>query len=195
MAGGPDAIEAFRQLLSFLLSKTILDKSGAVRTILGPRADSGVISGWGSDPLSLSPLPLTNAYFLRLTVRVYREKQEDGSYKLKVSSSSYQYQRDASEGSEDWIFRYDYIRDPGHKHPESHCHVRGNLLSGEVLGEKPLQRVHFPTRRMSIESIIQLLIQDFGVPANTDASFWKELLNESVSEFHKIAHEGRAFKH
>jgi hypothetical protein len=60
----------------------------------------------------------------------------------------------------DWLFRYDYQRDPvDNRYPSAHLHVRADLKEGaEVLGmENPLERAHFPTGRVSVPAIIRLL--------------------------------------
>jgi hypothetical protein len=99
----------------------------------------------------------------------------------------YQYQGD--QAGRDWVFRYDYIRDPRDHHPASHLQVRGALHTPVLPADKPLERVHFPTRRMSIEAIVRLLIQEFGVPPKRNDTFWRPLLTESTRLFYEIAHE------
>ena len=184
-AGDTDSVNAFRDLLAFVLGQTVLDDSGAVRVVSGPRPESWLIGGW--NPHTPDPLPLTNGHFLRLYVKLFRQSCEDKTHRLKVEASAYQYQLD--KAGENWTFRYDYIRDPNNEYPASHVQIRGTLTADVLDQGRTLERVHFPTRRMSIESIIRLLIQDFKVPPKTDASFWRPLLEESLRSFHEIAHE------
>lgn len=54
------------------------------------------------------------------------------------------------------------------------------------------QRIHFPTRRVSLEAVIRLLIQEFKVPPRKPAEFWRSLLSESEAIFLDIAHQSRA---
>ena len=61
---------------------------------------------------------------------------------MKVRSSSFQYQLDP--GGDEWIFRYDYLRNPPEPYPASHLQIRGMLIG---LRDLNLERVHFPTQR------------------------------------------------
>ena len=106
---------------------------------------------------------------------------------MKVEASSYQYQMD-SVGRE-WIFRYDYAREPAGGHPCSHLQINGELnIDGILKPDKPLGRVHLPTDRVSIESVIRLLILEFGVPSKGGREYWEPLLRESERAFQAIAH-------
>jgi hypothetical protein len=49
--------------------------------------------------------------------------------------------------------------------------------------------VHFPTRRMSIESVLRLLITQYHVPPNSGAEIWRPMLAEAEHMFQEIAHE------
>jgi hypothetical protein len=51
-----------------------------------------------------------------------------------------------------------------------------------------LERVHFPTGRISIEAVIRLLIEQFGLEARTRPETWRPVLAASEEEFLKIAH-------
>jgi hypothetical protein len=60
--------------------------------------------------------------------------------------------------------------------------VRADLREPEVLGPgSPLERVHFPTRRISLEAVIRLLVGHFGVPSN-EAAIWRPVLAHSEEE-------------
>ena len=107
--------------------------------------------------------------------------------KLRVHSASYQYQLDL-EG-ERWVFRYDYVRVPNDQHPASHLQIRANLAEDGCLpAGKPLNRIHFPTGRTTIEAVIRLLAEQFHVPCNKPPEFWRPLLTETEREFERIAH-------
>ena len=97
---------------------------------------------------------------------------------MKVRSSSFQYQLDP--GGDEWIFRYDYLRNPPEPYPASHLQIRGMLIG---LRDLNLERVHFPTHRVSLEAVVRLLIEEFGVPAHADAEFWRPALAESEAVF------------
>jgi len=186
MRGEEDAFDAFRELIGFLLSETVLDANGSVRLTSGPRRAYDPISlgGWNGPD---DPLTLRNRRLLRLSMTLYREPYEKW-HRLKVMSCSYQYQVDPD--GKQWIFRYDYARDPKNVHPAAHLQINGSRLNvdGILPADRPLGRVHFPTDRFSIESVIRLLIIEFGVPSKTDSEYWRPLLRESEVTFQKIAH-------
>ncbi len=98
-----------------------------------------MLGGWGGPD---DPLPLRDGRYLRLTVRPYVAPPAEEN-RLKVASSSYQYQMDR-EG-EHWVFRYDYLRNPPDPHPAAHLQVHGNLAEDCLPAEVSLARVHFPT--------------------------------------------------
>ena len=54
----------------------------------------------------------------------------------------------------------------------------------------PLDRSPFPnpTQRISLEAVIRLLIEQFGVPANQPPDIWRPMLTESEAAFLEIAH-------
>ena len=102
---------------------------------------------------------------------------------LKVDEASVQHQADP--GGERWIFRYDYRRHPTDQYAAGHVQVRGTLTETGIQSD----RIHFPTGRVSLESILRLLIEDFGVPAREPAANWRAALAESEAEFLRIAHQ------
>ena len=176
-SGESDAFDAFRDLVSLLLGGTILDTAhSAVRLIYGPGSD--VVLGGRGGPTD--PLPLTNGRYLRLSIALYRETTSEGP-RVKVRSSSIQYQHDPA--GDRWIFRYDYLRNPPDPYPACHVQIRGTLIESSVMN---LERVHFPTHRVSLEAVIRLLIEEFGVPARTGAEFWRSVLAESEAAFLEI---------
>jgi hypothetical protein len=117
---------------------------------------------------------------------LYLEQTPKGP-RVKVSNSNLQYQLDIQGDA--WVFRYDYIRESPDKHPSNHLHIRGQLTE-ECLGNKQaLEHVHFPTDRVSFESVIRLLIEQFRVPANSPPEIWRPMLAESEALFMQIAHK------
>ncbi len=105
---------------------------------------------------------------------------------MKVEQARYQYQCD-DIGSR-WIFRYDYVREPKDQHPATHLQVRGQLSEKATLHKGLLERVHFPSGRISIESVIRLLIEQFSVTPHTPTDIWRPVLAESEQIFESIAH-------
>jgi len=141
-----------------------------------------VLGGWNGPG---DPLPLRDGHYLRLTMSLYIEDTSEGS-RSKVSHSSFQYQLD--QVGERWVFRYDYLREPPDPHPAAHLQIRGNLYEPCLPNRKALERIHFPTQRISLEAVIRLLIEQFGVEPNDPPEIWRPLLAESEAAFLAIAH-------
>lgn len=180
----PDSFDAFRDLVSLLFSHTILDRNQGLRLFKGQQQeDSRVLSGW----TPFEPLRLINGRYLSLSMTLFREKTDKGP-RIKVASSRYQYQLD--QLGEAWVFRYDYARESPNQHPSNHLHIRGTLIEGACLPEKILlEHIHFSTDRVSFESIIRLLIEQFGVVPNSPQEIWRPMLAESERLFKDIAHK------
>lgn len=182
-AGGPNAAQAFRDLTDLLLRLTILAPAGGVRFSSGPRGTSDlVLGGWGGPD---DPLPLRDGRYLRVTVRLYVAPPAEQN-RLKVASSSYQYQLDR-EGDR-WIFRYDYLRTPPDLHPAAHVQINGSFAEECLPPSRPLSRIHFPTARVSLEAVIRLLADQFGTPCATEPDVWRPVLSETERAFLQIAH-------
>jgi len=107
---------------------------------------------------------------------------------------------DPDPNTKNWIFRYDYIRDPTahykdslpYPYPQAHLQINAALSIGDVrLPKGSLEHIHFPTRRMPLEGVIRLLAeeQQFGVPAADPPEIWRPLLSAAESEFLAIAHD------
>lgn len=182
-AGGPGAAQAFRDLADLLLRLTILAPEGSVRFSSGPRGTADLVLGGWSGPDD--PLPLRDGRYLRLTVRLYVAPVAEQN-RLKVASSSYQYQVDR-EG-EHWVFRYDYLRIPPDLHPAAHVQINGSLAEECLPSARPLSRIHFPTARVSLEAVIRLLADQFGTPCAMEPDVWHPVLSETERAFLQIAH-------
>jgi hypothetical protein len=182
MAGGPPAFDAFLDLVSLLLNLTILAPRGAVRLTTGPRRNAAILGGWRGPS---DPLPLRDGKFLRATILLYLDQTQEGE-RLKIQESSYQCQADAL--GERWIVRYDYLRYPPSPYPGAHLQIRGELAEPCLPPERPLSRVHFPVGRVSLEAVIRLLADQFGVPTNEPSAVWRPVLAESERAFLEIAH-------
>jgi len=115
------------------------------------------------------------------------QKQTAHGPRVKVKSSSFQYQAD--QNGDRWIFRYDYLRQPPQPQPSAHLHVRGSLLEPCLSSGSALEDIHFPTQRVSLEAVIRLLIEQFGVHPNESVEIWRPVLAESEAAFLGIAHQ------
>lgn len=183
--GGTASFGAFRELIQFLLDLTVIPPAGAVKAEIGPRKkrDRAVISGRLADGV----VPLLDGKFLKIVLEAYLDP-EDGE-KLKVAKSVYQYQAD--EAGDRWIVRYEYLRHPADPHPAMHLHVRGTLTEAGALPEDtPLERIHFPTDRVSIEAVIRLLVDQFKVETRTQPEVWRAVFAETEAAFLEIARRG-----
>jgi len=183
MAGDHQSFDAFRDLVSLLLNLTVLRQpEGGVRLDYGPLGrDRAVLEGRGRE----DPLPLNDERYLRLFVSLRLVPTEHGR-RLKVEQSAYQYQADRA--GERWIFRYDYLRMPPTPHPAAHLQIRGALTEDCLPPHALLERLHFPTHRVSLEAVIRLLADQVGVPCNEPTEVWRPVLTESERLFLLIAH-------
>ncbi len=187
LGGGPEAFEPFRELLDLLLRVTVLHHQGTVRlTRRHGEAARGVLSGWRGPG---DPLPLRDGRYLRLDMELYVAPPEEQN-RLKVYEASYQYQVDLD--GDRWIFRYDYRRSPPDPYPAAHFQVRGTPVEADCLpADVPLERIHFPTDRVSLEAVIRLLADQFKVPCAESGNIWRQVLQESEAVFAEIAHRPR----
>jgi hypothetical protein len=182
-AGGPDALWAFRDLTGKVLNLSILAPGETLKLIrLGGDPTKAVIGG----RTAREPLRLNDGRYLRISARLYLDHTAQPNF-LKVEETSYQYQMDR-DGAQ-WIFRYDYLRNPPHAIPAAHLQIRGSLAEAESLGGALLERMHFPTGRVSVEAVIRLLVEQFKVPCNQPADVWRPILSESERDFLRVAHQ------
>jgi hypothetical protein len=186
MAGGPETFPAFEELTAVLFGLTVLREGGMVRLAYGPTGRDRAALGGAGGPTD--PLPLNDGRFLRLSVSLYLATDDERGRLLRVDKSSYQYQAD--QAGKRWIFRYDYLREPGpDPHPQAHLQIRGALTEGAALPrDRTLARIHFPTGRVSIESVIRLLADQFDVACNERPETWRPVLAEAERTFLEIAH-------
>jgi hypothetical protein len=162
----------------------------SLTVVEGVRRRTAALGGPGG--AFLKPIELTNAHYLNVQVSLHLMPVDGGGERWKVMQSRFQYQLDDVSASKHWIFRYDYVRQPasvagGIDAFAPHLNVSGR--HSEIEDEVPLNSVHFPTRRMSVESTIRLLITNYNVPANSPDATWRPMLAEAENMFREIAHE------
>ena len=104
---------------------------------------------------------------------------DDQAIQCHVEDCSYRFSLSSNPGGEQkWVFRYDYSLNPEENVPYAHLHLNADRDG------KQLQRIHFPTGRISIEQIIAHLIIEHGVqPKKPD---WLEFLTKSHLSFVKL---------
>jgi hypothetical protein len=163
-----------------------MQRTGVVQ--LNNTKDRYVVSGPGFQGV----VPLNDGRYLRLMISLYFEDVGEVGRRLKVSDSTYQYQQDnppVGRASDRWIFRYDYLRTPRSQHPGNHLQIRGTLIEDCLPNsKKSLERLHFPTMRVSLEAVIPLLAEQFKVKCNEPPKVWRRMLAESEAAFLGIAH-------
>jgi hypothetical protein len=169
----------FRDLIQFILSVTIMEKSCFVQLFEGSSDGFFVLAG-PKGPTD--PLVLNDGRQLRLSITLMFEPHED-EIRLKVFESSFQYQ--TKSGNE--IFRYDYLRNPKTHHPACHLQIHAKLDERSV--HKHLQKVHFPTGRIPLEAVIRLLAEEFQIHCHAPKKVWRAVLAESERLFQEIAHQ------
>lgn len=192
------SIPPFRELVQLLLSHTVLAPHHPGPRLYWPgnRRDRADLAGREHFQ---EPLPLRDGRYLKMAIGLFLEGTPEGR-RVKVSDSAYQYQVDPDPDTKNWIFRYDYIRDPSavykesepYPYPQAHLQINAELtIAGIPLPKGSLSHVHFPTRRMPLEGVIRLLAEEeqFGVPCADRPEIWRPLLATAEGEFLAIAHD------
>lgn len=180
-AGGPDAIRAFHQLVNRVLTLTVLAEGQTVKLFPSPSNRSRATLGGRH---ARDPLKLNDGRYLRLAAHVYLDPSGRDNF-LRVEETSYQYQLDTD--GDQWVFRYDYLRNPPHAYPAAHIQIRGDLAE-RAASPTPLERLHWPTGRVSLEAVIRLLAEQFHVRCNQPPEVWRPALAESERDFLQVAH-------
>lgn len=130
---------------------------------------------------------LANGLWIRVS-QLIRPNPSDGS---KVQTAEYSYVYAASaDADNDWIVRYDYVPEEAssseYRYPVAHIHFNGYSEYYDQLaipGKKLLEKLHFPTRRITLEDFIEHLIIEFAVPTKCDYEEALELLSDSREGF------------
>lgn len=110
--------------------------------------------------------------------------------KVTTVESSYSYGV-GGDFENDWLIRYDYVpdragSDPEYKYPAGHVHFNGYSETYEAFGmgdKKPLYKLHFPTRRVSLEDFVEHLVVEMEAPTRHGQEKALELLAESRERF------------
>ncbi len=186
-SGGRKAPKAFGELVQAMLSNTILKDNEKVRCIFSYEENHGILE---SQKIGM-PVGLRDGRFLYLRYDV-----ELSGDKLSVIKSTIQYQRSPVEPLGE-IFRYDYkqqivsqglsYEERKNQLPESHFHIYADMPDKAFLYKETLDRQHFSCGRVSIESIIRMLIRDFMIKPKVENIGWLDLLDTTEKAFkHKF---------
>lgn len=172
MAGQTDyeAVQNYLDPLSRAIScitPAVLNNRGGYRASERPHTLT-----LSEDPVRLAS---NEIFFLSLT-QYYRAIDVPGDADRgpwKVTIDGYEYSIDDAEGHEILAFPWHPATAPAFPHL--------HLSAGASIGRKGLQEAHIPTGRIAIESMIRLLIADFGVKALRDD--WAEVLDDTQVRF------------
>lgn len=126
------------------------------------------------------PMPLENGRYLYLYQRLGLRRPE-----RYLTTLEYKYQYQEAEDDESWVFRYEYQREPeeGYRYPLAHLHVNGALET--YTADKPFPRLHLPTDRVTIESVVQHLVDEHEVACISPQNS-QEVLRRSGEAFAEI---------
>lgn len=110
----------------------------------------------------------------------------------KVTTAEYQYSYGFGEPyKEKWIARWDYVPEeeekPEYSYPVAHVHFNGTSSGyGEFGGkDKPLHKLHFPTKRIALENFLEHLVVELNVPAKGGERKALDLFRDSYEGFHE----------
>ncbi len=165
----------FVNLLQKLLSLTVLKPGEIIDHDLNPKKGLGI---FGSR-LGQTALRLNNDFYLKFFM-YFRYGRNDP---LTIIRSSFQYQIDDGRSFTDrFVFRCDYDVNPqDEEHPIAHLQING--LLNEQITQKKLEDIRFPLYRPSIESLLILLIDGFGLKSNDATGEWRKILLHSEDCF------------
>lgn len=188
LAGGKESPAHFRDLLQHLLSKTILHHTSFIRVLrrgqkfhfTGPDLDESAPASAGSEPYRA--LKLNDGRFLYIWYE--GTIAADDNQWLKIFQSKFSYRLD--EGGYTEVFRFDHTRLMKNEYPSSHLHVNGKWTFEPPSHFKDLPKIHFPVVRPTIEGVIRILINDFGVESSTERDLWEPMLEACEDRFKEV---------
>lgn len=120
---------------------------------------------------------LTLSVLQRFVIQM-TDDEERGPYKVRTNMYVYQ----VATRAEEELFAYHWTPEEDEYLYRVHPHLHIGAVS--ITGDAPIPnfpKLHLPTARVSLESIIRLLIEDLGVRPRRDA--WREILTTSEEAF------------
>lgn len=182
----------FTDHLSSLFTRTITDVSLGAR-VLPEDATSPPTALIRFQDADRRPteLGLDNGCRVRILQRIvpHTKKPEE-----KVTTAEYSYAYGFGENlDEGWLVRYDYVpemterdKEKKYEYPVGHVHFNGHSEAYdafEMEGKKQLDRLHFPTKRISLEDFIEHLVVEMGVSTKFGKDGARRVLAESRKRF------------
>lgn len=109
----------------------------------------------------------------------------------KVTTTWYSYSYALGpDHDRDWLVRYDYVPlkaiEDDYEYPSAHLHFNGHSEAYESFDleeKKALHKLHFPSKRISLEDFIEHLIVEFGLLPEGEKHEAVRFLEESRSTF------------
>lgn len=131
---------------------------------------------------NMDPTPLTSDPLIALTVgqnfRIIRAEGDRGPY--RVTTVSYFYSLETADHREIINFQWTPESPRGMTFP--HLHIGSAVTRhASLIRPRDLHKAHIPTGRVSLESVIRLAIDEFGVEPKKPA--WSDILSTSEAAF------------
>jgi hypothetical protein len=122
------------------------------------------------------PLDSTEGLYLFSVVQICSAQEDTkyGGFKAKTRNYSYTLIRVPSRGETEEVLSY-------HWHPEDSALREPHLHLGSI------PRVHFPTSRISLEDVIEMLIKYYGIMPKLAHSEWRRILEKNKRAFDQMA--------
>lgn len=161
-------VQPYVDALNEILNKTVTDSRLVTLELQRDNYEATVflITRW--ETKEIRPLELRGGNWLHFRQQVV----EDGE-RLNVLEARYIFSHSDDVDDEDrHVFRWEYTREPPGGHvPFGHLHVYAGGL----------KHTHFPTRRLSLEQILWLVVSEFGVQPKDD--HWYKILKDGHLDF------------
>ena len=173
-----DKVQPYVDALNQTLNKTVTDSRLVTVDYARANYEATVFVIARFEGREVRPLELGGGKWLHFRQQVV----EDGE-KLNVLEARYIFsESDDVDAEAHHIFQWEYLREPPAPHvPYGHLHV---YVGG-------LNRVHFPTRRLSLEQILWLIIQEWDVATRDNQRY--EVLKQGHQDFLKRTRETEEF--
>ena len=190
----------FTDHLSSLFTRTITDVSLGARVLPEDASPHTALIRFQDADRRPTELGLDNGCRVRILQRIvpHTEKPEE-----KVTTAEYSYVYGFGENlDEGWLVRYDYVpemaerdkekkkaerdKEKKYEYPVGHVHFNGYSEAYdafEMEGKKQLDRLHFPTKRISLEDFIEHLVVEMGVSTKFGKDEARRVLAESRETF------------
>lgn len=125
------------------------------------------------------PLRLENDNYLLIFQRLCLRREQKF-----LTTREYRYVYQSSESPNDWIFRFEYEREPEGDNPYPRAHIHLNACPTTYSGAKEFDKLHLPTGRVTLEDILRHLVIEHAVqPVSPN---WEQKLKQTEAAFREI---------